>query len=85
MESNASPTKCHPEACAIQNCLQRSQYNERRCTAAIDSLYECCRKMYEQDPSARAIACPKPDLLKLKLEQRAKEKIDAELHKTNYR
>ncbi|KAK9467978.1 hypothetical protein V1512DRAFT_236281 [Lipomyces arxii] len=74
-----SPKVCHSEACAIQNCLQRFNYNERRCTAAIDALYACCKKMYQDDPDSRAIACPKPDLLELKLEQRARETVDAEL------
>ncbi|KAK9356408.1 hypothetical protein V1523DRAFT_401767 [Lipomyces doorenjongii] len=64
------------------DCLRRTNYNERRCTAAIDSLYACCKKMYEENREARAIACPQPEQLKLKLEQRAKEVVDAEMRKT---
>ncbi|KAK9387368.1 hypothetical protein V1515DRAFT_601606 [Lipomyces mesembrius] len=77
-----SPKACHAEACAIQDCLRRTNYNERRCTAAIDSLYACCKKMYAENPEARAIACPQPEQLKLKLEQRTKEIVDAEMRKT---
>ncbi|KAK9245131.1 hypothetical protein V1506DRAFT_539255 [Lipomyces tetrasporus] len=72
-----SPKVCHAEACAIQDCLRRTGYNERRCSAAIDALYACCKKMYGQDEGARAIACPEPGLLNIKLEQRAREKVDA--------
>ncbi|KAK9474959.1 uncharacterized protein V1510DRAFT_360115 [Dipodascopsis tothii] len=82
MVAESSPTVCHAEACAIQNCLRRTQYNERRCTAAIDALYACCKKMYEADGEARAIACPQPELLRLKLEQRAREQIDADTRST---
>ncbi|KAK9463246.1 uncharacterized protein V1516DRAFT_667254 [Lipomyces oligophaga] len=78
----ASPTVCHAEACAIQDCLRRTNYNESRCTAAIDALYACCKAMYDENPDARAIACVKPDLLKLKLAQREREKVDAEMRTT---
>ncbi|KAK9324898.1 hypothetical protein V1517DRAFT_255145 [Lipomyces orientalis] len=72
-----SPKVCHAEACAIQDCLRRSGYSERRCSAAIDALYACCKRMYDHDPSARAIACPDPGLLDIKLAQRARERVDA--------
>ncbi|KAK7202555.1 Cx9C motif-containing protein 4, mitochondrial [Myxozyma melibiosi] len=75
-----SPTVCHAEACAIQDCLKRANYNESRCTAAIDALYSCCKKMYDENPSARAIACMKPELLELKMDQRRRESVDAKLH-----
>ncbi|KAK9235213.1 hypothetical protein V1525DRAFT_410587 [Lipomyces kononenkoae] len=82
MPSEPSPNVCHAEACAIQDCLRRANYNERRCRSAIDALYACCKKMYDEDGDARAIACPQPDLLKLKLDQRTREEVDAELRRT---
>ncbi|KAK9383325.1 uncharacterized protein V2V93DRAFT_364849 [Kockiozyma suomiensis] len=80
----ASPTTCHAEACAIQDCLRRSNYNEARCTSAIDMLYSCCKKMYDADPDARAIACMKPELLELKMDQRRRETVDAKLYITRH-
>ncbi|KAK9449421.1 uncharacterized protein V1518DRAFT_415954 [Limtongia smithiae] len=68
-----SPTVCHAEACAIQDCLRRRNFSETRCAQAIDALYACCARMYDADSSARAIACPQPHLLRLKLQQRAQE------------
>ncbi|KAK9475690.1 hypothetical protein V1514DRAFT_339329 [Lipomyces japonicus] len=82
MAAEPSSTVCHKEACAIQNCLQRWRYDESKCTDAIDALYACCSNMYVQDPTARAVACPRPDLLSLKIEQRSQQKVDAELRTT---
>ncbi|KFX93935.1 hypothetical protein O988_06561 [Pseudogymnoascus sp. VKM F-3808] len=29
---------CHPRACAIQNCIQKNNYDESKCKAEIDAL-----------------------------------------------
>lgn len=52
----------------------RFNYQESRCEATINKLYECCEQMYRRDgEDARASACPKPDVLKLKLERARKQ------------
>ncbi|KAF5845252.1 hypothetical protein GGP41_001289 [Bipolaris sorokiniana] len=56
---------CHPRACAIQNCIQRNNYNEEKCRKEVDALYECCNAFYEkQGVNASTVSCPKYSLLK---------------------
>uniref|UniRef100_K3WUV0 Cx9C motif-containing protein 4, mitochondrial n=1 Tax=Globisporangium ultimum (strain ATCC 200006 / CBS 805.95 / DAOM BR144) TaxID=431595 RepID=K3WUV0_GLOUD len=33
---------CRKQACAIQFCLQRSGYQERKCAAVIQQYHDCC-------------------------------------------
>lgn len=33
---------CKKQACAIQFCLQRSGYQERKCADAIARYFDCC-------------------------------------------
>ncbi|KAL2122640.1 hypothetical protein VTJ04DRAFT_3095 [Mycothermus thermophilus] len=66
---------CQPRACAIQDCLTRNGYNEAKCTKFVDALYECCRVFYEKNgDQATSASCPKASLLRLKLEQRKKDR-----------
>ncbi|KAL2178662.1 uncharacterized protein P884DRAFT_257885 [Thermothelomyces heterothallicus CBS 202.75] len=68
-----SSPPCHPRACAIQDCLTRNAYNEAKCARFVDALYECCQAFYERNgDKAVTASCPKPDLLRLKMEQRRK-------------
>ncbi|KAI5294472.1 Cx9C motif-containing protein 4, mitochondrial [Ascosphaera acerosa] len=54
------------------DCLYKHSFQESKCQAQIDALYECCRLFYEvKGDDARTVSCPKPDLLRLKLQQRA--------------
>ncbi|KAA8894087.1 hypothetical protein FN846DRAFT_975990 [Sphaerosporella brunnea] len=78
---------CFPRACAIQSCLQRNGYNESKCGAEIDALYECCIEMYKHEGLAeKNVCCPKKPLLELKVKQRAAEKgTGAELMETRRR
>ncbi|KAF8542048.1 hypothetical protein BDD12DRAFT_826493 [Trichophaea hybrida] len=78
---------CYPRACVIQACLQKNGYNESRCGAQIDALYECCSEMYKREGLAsKNVCCPKESLLKLKMKQRAEEKATgAEVQKTRRR
>lgn len=47
-----------------------NNYNEDRCQGVLRDLWSCCAQFYErQGADARCSACPKPDLLKLKLKQ----------------
>ncbi|OQV04298.1 hypothetical protein CLAIMM_09204 [Cladophialophora immunda] len=65
---------CHPRACAIQDCLQKNNYKEEKCQSAIDALYECCNAFYkDQGDDASTTSCPKPKLLRLKMEQRGQK------------
>lgn len=62
------------------DCLTASGYDESKCTKIIDELYSCCLKFYsEKGEDARTPCCPIPRLLKFKVQQREKEKLDAQL------
>lgn len=77
--SSGDSDPCHPEACAIQDCIQKNNYNESKCSKLIDNLYLCCKKYYEQNGTDKqTTCCPKSNLLQLKLKQRELGKIDAE-------
>ncbi|KAI8466947.1 MAG: hypothetical protein J3K34DRAFT_431987 [Monoraphidium minutum] len=47
---------CKPEACAIQECLAASDYQEARCAAQIAALIACC----DADAAAAAPGDAKP-------------------------
>ncbi|CDO52380.1 similar to Saccharomyces cerevisiae YMR194C-B CMC4 Protein that localizes to the mitochondrial intermembrane space via the Mia40p-Erv1p system [Geotrichum candidum] len=78
-----SKQPCHAQACAIQGCLKKSNYNEARCTKAIDALYACCLDFYNANPpGAKTVSCPYPELLDLKIKQRLEDpNVDAKLHR----
>ncbi|CAK7231149.1 Cx9C motif-containing protein 4, mitochondrial [Sporothrix bragantina] len=70
----ATDPPCHPRACAIQDCLTKNGYNQDKCENLIDALYECCQAFYSRNgDKASTVSCPKPDLLRLKLQQRGKQ------------
>ncbi|KAI5780526.1 hypothetical protein EDC01DRAFT_620453 [Geopyxis carbonaria] len=75
------------DKCAIQACLQKNHYNEARCSAQIDALYDCCTEMYKREGlAAKNICCPKKNLLELKLKQRAQAgSSEAQLQSTKMR
>jgi hypothetical protein len=55
------------------DCLTKNGYNEAKCTKLVDALYECCQAFYEKNgDEAATVSCPKPHLLRLKIEQRRK-------------
>lgn len=63
---------CHSLACAIQDCLSRNSYNEEKCKAEVDNLYQCCKAFYQrQGENANTVSCPKASLLRLKMKQRS--------------
>ncbi|KAL5414123.1 hypothetical protein PMIN06_003980 [Paraphaeosphaeria minitans] len=73
-EGTQTDPPCISRACAIQNCLQKSNYKEERCRKEVDALYECCNRFYqEKGEDASSVCCPKYDLLKLKIKQRSQE------------
>ncbi|KAJ5677150.1 uncharacterized protein N7477_002783 [Penicillium maclennaniae] len=54
------------------HCLTKNGYNEAKCQAQIDALYECCNAFYqERGDHASVVSCPKATLLRLKMKQRA--------------
>lgn len=62
---------------ALLDCLKRNTYKEDRCQDVIYALYDCCQAFYDRNGTdAKSASCPKPDLLKLKLRMRKKEKAD---------
>ncbi|KAF2083580.1 DUF1903-domain-containing protein, partial [Saccharata proteae CBS 121410] len=71
-EDFKSNPPCHSAACAIQNCLQTSNYKEEKCQKQIDALYACCNLFYEKNgDDASVVSCPKANLLRLKMKQRS--------------
>jgi hypothetical protein len=51
----------------------KNNYQEKVCDNLIDQLYECCQAFYAKNgDGARSASCPKPNLLRLKIEQRKK-------------
>lgn len=55
-------------------CLTKNSYQESKCQAQIDALYECCNAFYQdRGEDAKTPSCPKATLLKLKMKQRAQE------------
>lgn len=45
MDLAACEAPCKKQACAIQFCLQRRNYQESRCADVIQRYYECCRSV----------------------------------------
>ncbi|PSK55393.1 hypothetical protein C1H76_7814 [Elsinoe australis] len=61
---------CHARACAIQDCLQKNQYDQDRCKKEVNALYECCNAFYQKEgDDAQNVSCPKASLLRLKMKQ----------------
>ncbi|SMQ46829.1 unnamed protein product [Zymoseptoria tritici ST99CH_3D7] len=70
-EGLKSDPPCHPLACAIQDCIQKNNYDEAMCKKQIDALYECCNLFYKKEgDDATTVSCPKASLLRLKMKQR---------------
>lgn len=58
----------------IAECLGKNGFDEAKCKSQVNALYDCCNRFYAQNGDhAKTVSCPKPQLLRLKLEQRAKE------------
>ncbi|PWN52892.1 DUF1903-domain-containing protein [Violaceomyces palustris] len=65
---------CHPIACKIQGCLERTGFNQAKCEHLIDDLYRCCAKFYqERGPQAEADSCPLLSVVQRRLKQMEKE------------
>ncbi len=66
-------TSEQPSLLTVPDCLTKNGYNEAKCAKLVDALYDCCQAFYERNGSdAKSVSCPKPDLLRLKIEQRRK-------------
>jgi len=60
------------EADLFADCIQKNSYNEDKCQNQIGELYKCCNLFYErQGDDAQTVSCPKANLLRLKMRQRA--------------
>ncbi|TVY51155.1 Cx9C motif-containing protein 4, mitochondrial, partial [Lachnellula cervina] len=65
---------CHAKATAHSACLGKNSYQESKCQAQIDALYECCNSFYARNgDEAKSVCCPQASLLRLKIKQRAAE------------
>ncbi|KAL5594542.1 uncharacterized protein BROUX77_007889 [Berkeleyomyces rouxiae] len=50
-------------------CDPENNFDEAKCTGAILALYECCHAFYsKQGDDARSLSCPRPDILRRRLE-----------------
>ena len=46
-------------------------YDDSKCAQQITNLYRCCQQFYKLNGDrARCAACPRPDLLQRKLDER---------------
>jgi len=62
------------ELTTTADCLAKNSYNEDKCRSQVDALYDCCNRFYEKNgDGAKSVSCPKANLLKLKMKQRAEE------------
>ncbi|WVO18626.1 hypothetical protein L204_106345 [Cryptococcus depauperatus] len=69
---------CQAEACEIQSCIQRNNYDEFKCQAQVEALYRCCLKMYrnaERDNSkaAQSTACPIKEIVERRIKRFEKD------------
>ncbi|WWC71111.1 uncharacterized protein I206_105064 [Kwoniella pini CBS 10737] len=78
-----APQNCQEEACAIQSCLTKNNYNESACSAYVESLYRCCQKVYQDaDKSGKRIeespstACPIRSVVERKMKRIEAEKSE---------
>jgi hypothetical protein len=56
------------------DCLAKNSYNEAKCRSQVDALYECCQAFYSKyGDHAKSVSCPKANLVRLKMKQRAEE------------
>ncbi|KAK3810099.1 MAG: DUF1903-domain-containing protein [Benniella sp.] len=57
MPSQSTPDQpCHKEACAIQACLTKNNYQESRCRDVIEKLEKCCQALI--DAGGSSPSCP---------------------------
>ncbi|WVW85088.1 hypothetical protein I302_107125 [Kwoniella bestiolae CBS 10118] len=76
-----APQDCQEEACAIQSCLTKNNYNESACSAYVESLYRCCQKMYaaadregRSAEESKSTACPIRSVVERKMRRIEAEK-----------
>lgn len=63
-----SDNPCQAQACDIQACIQRHQFQQDKCEHLVQKLYKCCANFYqERGRDARCVSCPRPDILDKKL------------------
>ncbi|ODN93583.1 hypothetical protein L198_05452 [Cryptococcus wingfieldii CBS 7118] len=67
---------CHPEACAIQSCIMKNNYDESRCQKQIEALYRCCSNMYEtaerEGKNPESDSCPLKSVVERRMKSFAK-------------
>lgn len=67
-----------PSPLTAVDCLSKNHFDESKCRAEIDALYACCNSFYQREgDNAKSVCCPRPDLLRLKIQQLAEEKTAA--------
>ncbi|PWN89867.1 DUF1903-domain-containing protein [Acaromyces ingoldii] len=57
---------CHPHACAIQSCMQKT-WDQDKCQALIDDLHRCCARFYIKKPGAATESCPLESVVRKRL------------------
>lgn len=75
MPSDNSTPPCHPQACAIQTCLQRTgTFDQSKCEHLVDELYRCCARFYKgKGDKAESDSCPMPSVVERRIKRMEKE------------
>ncbi|OWT35719.1 hypothetical protein J008_06491 [Cryptococcus neoformans] len=65
---------CQAEACEIQSCIQRNNYDESKCQSQIFALYKCCLNMYqttekEGTKPPESSACPLKEIVERRMKR----------------
>ncbi|KAI9473445.1 MAG: hypothetical protein EXX96DRAFT_577970, partial [Benjaminiella poitrasii] len=47
---------CQKFACAIQDCLTKNNYQESKCTKALEDLKKCCTELIAN--GGKSVCCP---------------------------
>ncbi|KAG6017955.1 hypothetical protein E4U43_008082 [Claviceps pusilla] len=67
---NGDPARLTEILSAASNCLTRNNYNDAKCQDVVRALYDCCDAFYQKyGDEATTPSCPKPNLLRLKIQQ----------------
>ncbi|KAI8970189.1 hypothetical protein BDF20DRAFT_889787 [Mycotypha africana] len=54
--SNKEESPCLKFACAIQDCLQKNDFQESKCKSQLAALDNCCKSLLAQ--GGKSVCCP---------------------------
>lgn len=44
------------KACAIQDCLEKNDYQESKCSKQLEALHKCCKELIAS--GGKSVCCP---------------------------